>query len=129
MNANVYFLSFLWRARNTWPSERALSSCRAWESSLFSESRAPSQKGLTARNVSVAGLLRGSQKMTDRKSTLEFVIHVFKLKRGPENLVRGQEANKVRQLLAEWQSSHLGLDHLGSLLYHYNSLSIQISTH
>lgn len=67
--------------------------------------------------------------MTDRKSTLEFVIHVFKLKRGPENLVRGQEANKVTQLLAEWEHSPLGLDHLGSLLHHYNSPSIQISTH
>lgn len=58
--------------------------------------------------------------MTDQKSTLEFVICKLKLKRGPENLVRGQEEKNVRQLLTECENFHLGLDHLGSLLHHYN---------
>lgn len=53
------------------------------------------RKGVATLLVSARGLLGDSQEMTYLKSTWEFVIHIFKLRRGPENLVRGQEEKKM----------------------------------
>lgn len=89
-------------------SERVPKQLQGLGISIFSESQAPPQKGLTAWDVSVIGLARGSQKMTERKSTLAFVRHVFKLKRGPENLGSSQEANKVRQTAGRVGESPFG---------------------
>lgn len=57
--------------------------------------------------------------MADLKSTLEIVTLEFKLERGPDHLAWGQEEKDVRQLLAECENFHLGLDHLAALLHHF----------